>query len=309
MLASLIKQLWQKTPASEPDGERGTRELLSKLAETNSLLSQILNFSYGQLSLISQQRVEQILSKPPYDDPKRLESFGFKAYSQNEEDGIIEEIFRRIGTTTRTFVEFGVEDGLENNTLYLLYAGWRGLWIEADQAKHQSIIKKFSAAIAAGQLVARHSFITTGNINSLIADSGMGREVDLLSIDIDGNDYHVLEAIECIVPRAIVIEYNAKFRPPLSVVTRYDSGHVWDGSDYMGASLSAVAILAGRKGYTLVGTNITGSNAFFVRSDLVSDKFSQPATPEHLYNPARYRLGTGFDIGHRPNFGDYTRVT
>src|SRR5262245_41373742 len=80
--------------------------------------------------IAKEEFVARSLRDGRYSDPLRLECFGFKSYSQYDEDGIIEEIFRRIGTTNKRFIEFGVEDGLENNTLKLLLEGWGGLWIE-----------------------------------------------------------------------------------------------------------------------------------------------------------------------------------
>ena len=77
--------------------------------------------------------VKELLSDPKYNDGKRLERYGFKVYSQNDEDGIIQEILNRIGETSKTFVEFGVGNGLENNTLTLLLKGWHGLWIEGER--------------------------------------------------------------------------------------------------------------------------------------------------------------------------------
>jgi len=109
--------------------------------------------------------------------------------------------------------------------------------------------------------------------------------MDLLSIDIDGNDIHVLDAIDVIRPRVVVIEYNGKFPPPMNVVQRYNPEHRWKGTDYGGSSLLAITKIAGRKGYSLVGCGIAGVNAFFVRDDLLGDKFQAPFTPENHYQP------------------------
>ena len=105
------------------------------------------------LTIIESERyVKELLADSRYNDPKRLERYGFKVYSQNDEDGIIEEIFNRIGTTSRTFIEFGVENGLENNTLKLLLEGWRGLWIEGSEVYVQEINQKFGDVVANGRL-------------------------------------------------------------------------------------------------------------------------------------------------------------
>ncbi|GHT41551.1 hypothetical protein AGMMS49965_11530 [Bacteroidia bacterium] len=113
-------------------------------------------------------------------------------------------------------------------------------------------------------------------------------EIDMLSVDIDGNDYHVWKSINCINPRVVVAEYNSKFPPPCSYVMEYNENHVWDWSDGAGMSLTAATQLGEELGYQLVGTNLSGVNAFFVRKDLVKENmFPTPATAENLYNPAR----------------------
>lgn len=219
---------------------------------------------------------------------KCLEYYGFKVYSQNEEDGIIEEIFNRIGTTNKIFIEFGVQNGLESNSHYLLFKGWHGLWIDGGEAYVKEIREKFAPVLASGQLKVVQAFITRENINELFIASGIEGEIDLLSIDIDGNDYHVWKAINVVKPRVVVIEYNGKFPPNCDWKQAYNRYHIWDGSDWQGASLKALELLGRQLGYQLVGTNLNGGNAFFVRQDLVGDLFIEPATAENLYNPVRY---------------------
>lgn len=221
-------------------------------------------------------------------DKKCLEYYGFKVYSQNDEDGIIEEIFNRVSTTNKIFIEFGVQNGLECNSHYLLFKGWRGLWI--DGGHEEEIQEKFAPVIANGQLKFLQAFITRENINELFIKCGFEGEIDLLSIDIDGNDYHVWQAINVVNPRVVVVEYNAKFPPNLDWKQAYNKRHIWDGSDWHGASLKALELLGRKLGYQLVGTGFTGGNAFFVREDLAKDLFIKPATAENLYNPARYHI-------------------
>ena len=229
------------------------------------------------------------LTEMRLENEKCLERYGFKVYSQNEEDGIIEEIFRRIGTTNKTFVEFGVENGLESNCHYLLFSGWHGLWMDGDTAHVNEIHNIFHPVLKTGQLRCKNCFITKDNINALIAEGGISGDIDLLSIDVDGNDYYVWNAINVVNPRVVIIEYNAKFPPNCDWKMAYNEYHLWDGSDWMGASLKALELLGRKKGYQLVGTNITGSNAFFVKDELAQDKFLEPATAENLYNPMRFR--------------------
>jgi hypothetical protein len=264
---------------------------------------QVQKFADKTDILLTRMTLREIYASRRAQDPKRLLSHGYKVYSQTDEDGIIHEIFNRIGATNRTFVEFGVAGGLENNSLNLLINGWSGLWIEAHDGQAAIITERFAAPIAEGLLKLEHDRVTAENIDRLISGAGINGEIDILSIDIDGNDYHVAKAITCVNPRLVVMEYNAKFRPPTSWVMEYNPDHVWDETDYFGASLQALEKLFTGKGYSLVGCNISGANAFFVRNDLVGDYFHAPFTAENHYEPARYWIVDGFTSGHPPRFG------
>src|SRR5262249_40204502 len=132
--------------------------------------------------------------------------------------------------------------------------------------------------------------------------------IDLISIDIDGNDIYILENLEVINPRVIVIEYNAKFPPPMSIAQKYDPGHCHYGTDYFGASLAAITKVAGRKGYSLAGCDLAGVNAFLVRNDLVGDHFCRPFTAENHYHPARYFFRQLFDWRTPPDWGEYVSI-
>lgn len=231
-------------------------------------------------------------------NPVFLESYGYKVYSQNDEDGILEEIFDRIGVVHKTFVEFGAEQGLENNTHYLLHKGWSGLWMEGNQLSFQSLCNRFRPAIGSGQLKVHNAYVDRDNIDRILASHQMQGEIDLLSIDIDGNDFHVFKAISVVSPRVVVIEYNGKFPPGCEWVMAHHPSYQWNGSDRQGASLKSLEKLGTQKGYQLVGTNINGTNAFFVRQDLAKDRFALPATAENLYNPCRFSLVHG--NGHHP---------
>jgi hypothetical protein len=248
----------------------------------------------NQLMVLSE--IERIRKSSRYSSPKNLLPFGYKIYSQSDEDGILREIFNRIGVTNRTFLEIGVGNGLENNTVAFLFEKWKGLWLESSAKSTRKIEKNYANVIKSGHLKVINSFVTKENINDLI--SWEGKEIDLLSIDIDGNDAHVFEAITSITPRVVVIEYNAKFPPPIVYCMKYNATYIWKKDDCLGASLKYLEILFAEKGYCLIGCNITGVNAFFVRKDLVGDKFESPYTAEKHFEPARYYLATGFKSGH-----------
>ena len=253
--------------------------------------------AFRRASLLASERAQ---------DPKRLLRYGFKGYSQGDEDGIVQEIFRRIGVAQKTFIEFGVGLGTENNTLYLLFSGWRGLWIEADHSAVMAIRRGLSEYIRGGRLTLLEEFVDKDNINSLLLRGGFEGEVDLLSIDISGNDYWVWKSVSAVNPRVVCVEYNAAFRPPVSLVANYRRDFRWDGTNYFGASLKALEELGSQKGYALVGCCLWGVNAFFVRRDLVQDRFCAPFTAENHYEPARHSLFLPEPDVHPPGFGMYT---
>jgi len=250
---------------------------------------------------------EAEMAKPRHADPRRLLRYGFKTYSQNDEDGIIQEIFRRIGASSRAFVEFGVESGVECNTVKLLVEGWRGLWIEANGEHANAIRRRFAPFVEAGRLTLKESTVKPDSIDALIAEAGIAGEIDLMAIDIDYNDYWVWKAVRTVQPRVVVIEYNASLRPPLALSVPYDPKGSWDGSNFYGASLEALVRLGADKGYRIVGCSIAGVNAFFVRADLCGDKFLEPATAEEHYEPPRhfFHLLPG---GHKGRPGPFVQV-
>jgi hypothetical protein len=235
-------------------------------------------------------------------DERRLLKHGFRVYSQADEDGILREIFRRIGETNRTFVELGAAEGLENNTLLLLLQGWRGLWVEGSERKVKVARSRFASEIKSGRLAIEQRFVNAENIEEVLQASP--HEIDLLSIDLDGNDYHILEAIKSLSPRVIVVEYNAKYPFDLVWVMEYNERHRYDSTDYFGASLKAYELLLTKRGYSLVGCNLLGTNAFFVRADLAKDPpFCSPFTAENHYEPPRYYLRHAFDSGMARGLG------
>lgn len=246
-----------------------------------------------------------ILDQPRYKDDKRLLKYGFKAYSQTDEDGIIQEIFQRIGVTNKTFIEIGVGDGLENNTLFLLLKGWKGFWVDGDLKNIKAIHNKFLFLQDSGRLNIKQAWIDKDNIDSLINDFGLPQEIDLLSIDIDGNDYHVFKNIVSLNPRVVVIEYNATLPPPVKWVMTYDQCHTKTNTDYFGASLKSFESLFQKKGYLLVGCNIIGVNAFFVRKDLIEEHFHSDCSAENHYESLKFWLIAGFGPGFGADFGPY----
>jgi hypothetical protein len=238
----------------------------------------------------SEAFAEQLLCTPRYADPRKLNHFELQMYSQNGEDGILAEVFRRVGVADRYFVEFGVENGLETNTTYLLYAGWRGVWVDGNAEALAAARGSFRPFLDAGALRVEQAFVTAENAADLLRDAGVPAEFDLLSVDIDRNTYHLWRALDAFRPRVVVAEYNASVPACDDWVIPYDAGRLWNGTVQYGASLKAFERLGRERGYALVGCNLAGVNAFFVRDDLLGDRFAGPFTAEAQFEPPRYWL-------------------
>lgn len=228
---------------------------------------------------------------------------GFKVYSQVDEDGIIQELFRRVPNQKldRTLIEIGCGDGLENNTHYLMLQGYRGFWVDGSDRNIAYLNAELGLTdSASSRLKVAQRFIDSENISATIAQacSFIGsREPDLFSLDIDGNELYVLKkTLTVCQPKFLCIEYNAKFPPPLAVTIEYEARHQWTGNDYQGASLQMLC--DSLDDYTLVACNISGSNAFLARNDLRHHFTPYPI--ERLYQPLRSNLRF-LAAGHPPS--------
>lgn len=245
---------------------------------------------------------QNLYCHPVYQDDKRLNKYEYQVYSQNGEDGIIEEIFKRIGTSSKFFVELGVENGLECNTAFLLIKGWRGAWIEGSKKYVDQINKRFFSLINSRTLKVKEAFINSENIESLFLKLKVPDEFDFLSIDIDGNDYWVWKAISKYRPKVVAIEYNAMYPANVKWVMKYNPNHIWGKNSHQGASLRSLEVLAREKNYILVGCNFHGTNAFFVSNEY-KDHFLNPSTVETHYEPLRQHLIC--KMGHPREFRDF----
>ena len=251
---------------------------------TNHYLHRLLDLQ------ATQYREQLLLTRKKYEDPYSLNRFEHEIYSQCGEDGIIDEIFRRIGTTNRYFMEFGAGNGLQNSTAALLLKNWVGAWIEANPRNTEVIREKYASLLMKHRLTLLETFITAENIEELFEKLDAPESFDLLSIDIDGNDYWVWKSITRYRPGVIVCEYNPRFGSDCKWVMKYNPAHSWNGSMYYGASLKSLELLGREMGYKLVACNLAGVNAFFVRDDLVGSHFSPPFTAEFHYEPQRHFL-------------------
>jgi hypothetical protein len=282
-----------------PGGLRRQVSALAGQVEALQVESRHLQESFKKIEA-GLEGLSEELRRRQWLEHKDLRGFEKKVFSQNGEDGIIEEIFRRIGVQSKFFVEFGAENGLEGNCLNLAKnESWAGLYIEADKTKFSSL-KKNLAGFPKVQCVS--SLVTVDNIEELLAENQVPFDFDLLSIDIDGNDYWVWKSVFKWKPRVVAIEYNASHSPSKKWIMSRNDSYSWNGTSYFGASLAALEQLGRDKSYTLVATDTKGVNAFFVRDDLFSrEKFLNTAVMYH-YSPPRF--GT-FEGGHPPGSGPW----
>lgn len=220
--------------------------------------------------LIGKHLSWQVASLPSNLDFRKV---GFKVFSQWDEDGIIQYLINKLPIVHKTFIEFGVENFEESNSRFLMINDhWQGMVLDASASDIRYIQQ--DKVYWQYDLQAVCTWITRENINELLQSSGFGEDVGLLSIDIDGNDYWIWEAIESIRPRIVIVEYNSLFGlRPIAVPYKKDfartAAHY--SNLYYGSSLGALHHLAGKKGYLLLGSNTWGHNAFFVRADIAGE--------------------------------------
>lgn len=226
-------------------------------------------------------------------DSRYLPAYYGQVYSQSGEDGIVAEIFRRIGEGSRTFLEIGVSDGLENTTRLLLEQGWAGVWIEGSDQYVAKAKVHFREYIEKGKLRIVHGFVRRDNVNDMIRESGLPSEIDYLSVDIDYNTSHVWRAIK-LRSRVACIEYNASLPPSSTLEVPYEADFTWDGTNWFGASLGALEQIGRQKSMALVGCDFTGVNGYFVNAEEVGDHFIAPFTAVNHFEPPRYSI-----IDHR----------
>jgi hypothetical protein len=194
----------------------------------------------------------------------------FQVSSQWGEDGIIDWLVSALPDTPKSFIEFGVENYTEANTRFLLeMRNWAGLILDGSAAHMENV--KEQSIYWRHQLSVVCAFIDSSNINALIEQAGFKGEIGLLSVDIDGNDYWVWDAISVVNPVIVVAEYNAVFGDIHAISVPYKPDFVRTKAHYsnlyFGASLPALVHVARQKGYKMVGTNSAGCNAFFIRND------------------------------------------
>ena len=252
------------------------QQRFQKLKKTSLIEKELRGFH--DLSL--QYAIDTYIEKHPNPVIKHAQ----KCYSQSDEDGITLEILRRLDLkNVKTFLELGVGTGIENNTLILAALGWTGKWVDS-----------LDLEIDTGSKVEfEKSWITTENAATLIPTGADKANLEVISVDLDRNDFHIVKVIleTNVRPSLFIVEINAKFPPPIEFITPYSPRESWDNSDYGGASLQAFVNLFAHYEYMLVACNPgTGSNAFFVPREYAKNFDDVPTDIRDLYVPPRHNL-------------------
>jgi len=232
--------------------------------------------------------------KSQADDPG-LTRYEYSWLSQNGEDGIIRHLFDEVGFESRWFVEFGFGAAQCNSLRLMKHEGFSGLLMDGS-SENVDFFNRAARGIDRNDVRAVQAFITRENLQALIRDNDVPREIDFLSLDVDGNDYWFWEELSSVSPRVVCIEYNAGLGPDLLLTVPYDpeferfSKH--PGGFFHGASLAALESLGKKKGYCLIGCDSTGTNAFFLRDDVAAPNV--PAlTSREAFRPHANWLGRG----------------
>jgi hypothetical protein len=237
-----------------------------------------------QLKFHYQQLVQQGMRLPGFAEVQ------FRLYSQSGEDGLLLYVFAVIGTTNRKCVEICAGEGIECNTANLIINhGWTGLLVDGDEAKLQRGRKFYlqqcqDTRIWPPYLV--HHWVTRDNVNDILRKHSFSGEIDLLSLDLDGNDYWIWQAIDAIDPRVVIVEYQNAWGPDACITQRYQEDFnfmdvkVEPGLPRSGASLGAFVSLARTKGYRLVGCNRLCFNAVFIKRGIGEEHFPEITASE-----------------------------
>jgi hypothetical protein len=227
----------------------------------------------------------------PY--PEKLTAHRFRLASQNQEDGITAALLKETGVDTRRFIEIGSGLSGGNSAFLAREWGWTGLMLDGNAPRQEQVGRRFPGVTAIG------AWVTRDNVNALITDHGFAGDVDVFSLDIDGADYWIWEAMTVATPRIVILEYNSMFGPERAVTVPYDAQfdrHAHH-SMYYGASLTALTRLSARKGYRLVAVEPSGINAFFVRDDIAPHiPASDPRTAYRILEKHDVLLKSGVDV-------------
>lgn len=244
------------------------------LRKLKTVLKKNLDHSYAQeeqLLMLGRFLSENVKYKKHIASLSEVE---FKVFSQWGDDGIIQWLVNNLEFQTKTFIEFGVEDYRESNTRFLMMNNnWSGFVMDGSESSVEKIIN--SEYFWKYTLSAKPVFIDVDNINNLLLSSNFDQEIGILHIDLDGNDYWIWKEINVISPIVVILEYNSILGIDRPITIPYDKNFIRTYAHYnnlyWGASLKALYQLSADKGYSFIGCNSAGNNAYFVRKDKLNN--------------------------------------
>lgn len=264
--------------------------MLKNFIKDKFLISKIRNRFIPSVQIAQRQLYHNYQQMTREGDLPSVRDTGFRVFSQFEEDGKLLFIFSILGMDHKSFVEIGSDDGVNSNSANLYFNfGWHGLFIDANR-KSIRRGKRFFAKYPHPWFY-RPKFVcsklTRENVNELIESAGYSGKIGLLSIDIDGNDYWIWDAISAVEPQVVIIETHNEFGMH-NIVVPYDADYSYPGRhpDYHGASPVAMNRLARKKGYRLVGANELGFNFIFVRKGLAEKELPEVSVESVLGHPS-----------------------
>ncbi len=248
-----------------------------------NVINKVANYLFAperQLLLLGRLSSEAVKSKK---NIYALSEVEFKVFSQWGDDGIIQWLIHNLDIPNKTFIEFGVENYRESNTRFLMMNNnWSGLVMDGSKLNVAQIVN--SEYFWKYDLSARSVFINAENINDLLLSSGLGREIGILHIDLDGNDYWIWKEVNVISPIVVILEYNSLFGADRAITIPYDKNFFNTNAHYsnlyFGASLLALHQLSASKGYAFIGCNGAGNNAYFVRKDKLNEQVRETSLKE-----------------------------
>lgn len=223
-----------------------------------------------------------------------FESHEASVFSQNGEDGVIRKVFELIEPTRHFAVEFGAADGLHGSNVrnLVVHEEWDAFMMEGDAERAQECAENYAAYPGSRCIQA---WVYPGNVELLFEENGVPKDLDLLVIDIDSNDWYVWRVIHDFRPKLVLIEYNGLFAPPIRMVVDFHPLNYWDGSSFFGASIQSLYELGKKKGYELIYVDSNGVNLFFVDA-IYYERFGiRDNSPEKLFLPYQGRLSFGPD--------------
>lgn len=270
-MSSRVRNAIKRVP-----GARRAYGMLRSDLDVESLNQQL------QVGLLANYRQEIRNGIRPFD---AIHEAGFRCYSEFEEDGILLYVLAAIGMTTRRIVEIGCGHGAESmSTNLILNHGYKGYLFDGSASNVESAITYYESKKDCKLIrpEIRQAWITRENVNDELRSAGAVGEVDVFSLDIDGIDWHIWNAIEAIQPRLCVFETNDYIPDELSLTIPYSPDFDYRAlpehqQDFRSVSLLAMSRLSASKGYRLIGAHKHGFNAFFLRQDLGTDIFPEVA--------------------------------